>query len=227
MSEGRGLYKAISLDSAVSSAKDMLGIEDTSLHDTVLKKYGDEAIRRIFGQKALVKTTKCFDIENGRIPLPDGFQRLIAVQLDNSAVDNRAFYVDSDFIEGLACLSDDTMNIKPLRNNVEIVNEHLVFSTNIPAESATITYRGYNIGDDCLMAMYDHQEAAVVAYMCWRFTQKHFVQYPRDIREAYKNEYISQKHFVRGHEFVSQFEQQKAEIGAIFTALLIDRNQDV
>lgn len=227
MSEGRGPYKIISLDNAVSSAKDMLGIDDTSLHDTFLKKAADEAVRRIFGQKVVVKVTKCFDIENNMVPIPDGLQRLVAVQLDNSALDSRAYYVDSLFIEGQKCANDPSFNFKPLRNNVEIVGDYLVFSTYIQAETATITYMGYNLGDDCLMAMYDHQEAAVVAFLCYRFTQKHFLQYPRDIREGYKNEFISQKAYVRGREFADQFEQQKAEIGAIFTALLVDRNQDI
>ena len=78
-----------------------------------------------------------------------------------------------------------------------------------------------------MMVMYDHQENAVLAYICWKFTMRHFLQYPRDIREAYKTEYVVQKSYIRGFEFTNQFEQQKAQIGAIYNALLLDMNQEI
>lgn len=227
MSEGRGPYKAIKLSNAVSSAKEALGVEDVSIHDTYLLKLADEAIRQISGQKMLIKKTTCYDIENNMVRLPDGFSRLLAVAVANDRLDNRAVYVDSDFVEGFECADDMALRMKPIRNNIEIVGDFIVFSSNIKASQATITYRGYNLDEDCMMVMYDHQERAVVAYMCWKFTSKFFMQYPRDIREQFKNEYVGQKAFIRGFEFTNQFEQQKAEIGAIYNALLIDMNQEI
>jgi uncharacterized protein YlzI (FlbEa/FlbD family) len=227
MMEGRGPYKAIKLSNAVSSAKEMLGIEDTSLHDVFLLKLADEAVRRISSQKMLVKSTKCFAIENNMVRLPDGFSRLLAVAVDNNRLDNRALYVENDFIEGLECTTDTTLQIKPIRNNIEIVGDYIVFSSDIEANNATISYRGYNLDEDCMMVMYDHQENAVLAYICWKFTMRHFLQYPRDIREAYKTEYVVQKSYIRGFEFTNQFEQQKAQIGAIYNALLLDMNQEI
>lgn len=227
MSQGRGPYKAIKLSNAVSSAKEALGIEDVTVHDTYLLKLADEAIRRISGQKMLVKQTACYDIENNMVRLPDGINRLLAVAVVNDRLDNRALYVDSDFIEGAGCSDELAAQMKPIRNNIEIVGDFIVFSSNIEASKATITYKGYNLDEDCMMAMYDHQENAVVAYICWKFSTKHFMQYPRDIRVGYQTEYINQKTYVRGFEFTNQFEQQKAEIGAIYNALLIDMNQDI
>jgi len=222
----RGSFVNITLDSAVSMAKQMLNLEDGA-YDPFLLKLADDAIRNISGQKKNIKQTKTIDIVNYRMVLPDGFSRLIAVSVNTNGGPNQIIYVDSRYISGVGDNSDNSFYTVKQYRSCEIIGDELIFSTDITADKATVTYLGYNLDKDCFMVLYDYQERAVVAYICYKFALRFYGLISRDVRDEYKREYIAQKAYVRGYEFTNQFEQQKAELSYIYNSLLQDNNKDI
>jgi len=218
----RGALVAISLDSAVSSAKSMLSIEDSD-YDFFLLKLADESIRSIASQKKLIKQTSILPIVNNRVALPNGFSRLVAVSVAMNGIPNQLIYVDSTYISGQATSDSYYKGFR----QCEIIGDELILSTDVTSDEVVMTWMGYNLGEKCLMTMYDYQERAVVAYICYKFALKYHLLIHRDIRNEYKAEYIAQKAYIRGYEFTSKFEEQKSELSFIYNALLIDANKDL
>lgn len=225
-----GRYVPLSVTEAVANAKEMLNLENTTEWDNFLEKKIDEAIRHLRSNQTTCKLVGCFDIIDGKIELPAGFQRLLGLRFtDENGTCYGQTYIDSAFIKECGC--NDVVAGFDYHNSFEITGGYIRFHdiANLNVDTAKLAYLSRNVNEDGLMVMYDHQERGVTAYACWRFLQKmpaHFETMTKTMMNEYKREWGSQKQWVRGVEAQDNFMENRKQIGAIFNAYMYDKHLD-
>jgi hypothetical protein len=223
----RSISTPVSLKAVIASAKQQLRIASTTEHDLMLYRLADECIGQIGALDGFVKVTECFDIEDYRFELPSGFIRPIAVRLVGTQTDGVAgnvLYFDQDFLRQCDCEDTEYRNYPDISATGQISNGYWVFNTDITATQAVMTYYGRNLDEDCLMVMFEQQERAVRAYICWSFCRTFFDLYPRDIRADYQSEWTAQRRFLIGDAVQRDFRNKRTQIGSIASALISNHN---
>lgn len=223
----RGIATPISLKSVIASAKQQLSIDNTNEHDLFLYRLADEAIGQVGSLDTFVKQTECFEIDNYRFELPNGFVRPIAMRLEGTSTDrinSNVVYFDKDFLRECQCEIPDNDNYPNLRSTGQIVDGYWVFNTDTTATHAVMTYLGRNLDEDCIMVMYENQERAVRSYLCWNFTRRFFKMFPPNISESYRQEWMAQRRYLIGENVARDFRNKRQQIGSIASALIINQN---
>jgi hypothetical protein len=220
--ESTGRYRTVSALDAVSNAKEMLSIEMTNEYDTFLLKKVNEGLVHLRSNDQIGEYQKDFDIVDGKVCLPDGFDSLLGfVFLDEndcpvyfggygSRVDRTAFRASVPFV---------TWGFKVLPNDGGII----LFDCpeKLPGDRVRIMWEG-RLTDDCGIAlMHEIEERAAVAYACWRFSQKFPDKYPRDVRQEHKQDYANQKRFIQADAVYNAYRQNKGSIQRMMSAYLI------
>lgn len=223
----RSISTPVSLKAVVASAKQELRIAATSEHDAMLYRLADECLGQIGSLDMFVKQTECFDIEDYRFELPDGFIRPVAIRLVGTQTDGvnaNVLYFDQDFLRQCECEDTVFRNFPNIAATGQISNGYWVFNTNITATKAVMTYMGRNLDENCLMVMYEQQERAVRTYLCWKFSRMFYDVFPRDVRADFQAEWTAQRRYLIGDAVQRDFRNKRTQVGSIARALLINQN---
>lgn len=223
----RNIATPISLKSVIASAKQQIRIAQTTEHDAMLYRLADEALGQAGSLDTFVKQTECFYIEDYRFELPNGFVRPIAIRLEGGTTmdaNSNVMYFNQEFIRQCQCDDPEVRNYPDLQSTGQIVNGYWLFNTDVKATKAVMTYLSRNLDEDCMMVMYEHQERAVRAYICWNFTRTYFEMYPPNISESYRQEWISQRRYLIGEAFQREYLNNRTQIGSIYRALINNQN---
>ena len=221
-----GKYSFVSLEEAVSSAKQQLRIEDTSEHDVYMIRLANEAIVSMIDNTTYIKGMCNLDIIDGRAKLPCGFIRLLATRfVTNNGNYYGNTYVDASYLqENLTGFA--SIGYQHYSGQFQIQNGYIVFNDpQLNDIAMSVAYMGRNIDSNGLMQMSERQERAVNAYICWKFTLSYFERFPADIRNTYEREWVKQKGFLAGLSANERFNENKAEIASIMNAWITnDKN---
>jgi len=223
----RNIATPISLKSVIASAKQQIRIAHTSEHDAMLYRLADEALSQAGSLDTFIKQTECFDIEDYKFELPNGFVRPIAIRLEGDTTmdaNSNVMYFNQEFIRQCQCEDPEVRNYPDLQSTGQIVNGYWLFNTDVKATKAVMTYLSRNIDEDCLMIMYAHQERAVRSYICWNFTRTYFELYPPNISESYRQEWMAQRRHLIGEAFQREYLNNRTQIGSIYRALINNQN---
>jgi hypothetical protein len=223
----RGVLTPVSLKAVIASAKQNLRIATTTEHDLMLYRLADECISQIGTLDGFVKMTRCFDIEDYKFELPEGFIRPIAIRLVGTQTDGVAgnvLYFNQDFLRQCDCEDTQFRNYSDLQATGQISEGYWVFNTDINATQAVMSYYGRNLDEDCMMVMYEQQERAVRSYLCWNFTRIFYDLYPRDVRNEYMAEWTAQRRYLIGETVQRDFRNKREQIGSIVSAIISNHN---
>jgi len=171
---------------------------------------------------SLTKKNVCtFKICDGKIKLPCGFSRLLALRLGSGSECSEAIYADMRFIESCGCGTD---NISSYLEYFEIDNGYIHFHGDVEDISeVTIAYLSFNMDENGMLLGQTDYERGITAYICWKFTQRNFQKYPQYIQRDYYKEWKAQKRWVRSGDFQKSFQDTKAQIREWANALVVQK----
>lgn len=230
-----GTFATVGIDQIVSSVKMTLNIETTD-SDNYFDKLINEAVRHLDCLSIFKKCVQILSVTNNMAALPQGFFRMIALRIGTDANCSDAIYVDVDFINTCGC-STGVINVNSNQGVYEIQGGYIIFHPNpvtvlpdgetIPSEvitSCTIAYFGMNMDEDCMMKVYEYYERALTAYVCWKYTQSNFSEYPQYVQAMYMQEWIAQKKWVKSIDFQNNFRNTRLQVQEIVNAVLVNKN---
>lgn len=223
----RNIATPISLKSVIASAKQQLRIAQTSEYDAMFYRLADECLGQVGSLDTFIKQTECFEIEDYKFELPNGFVRPIALRLegDNTMEYNsNVTYFNQEFIRQCQCDDPEVRNYPDLQATGQIINGYWMFNTDVKATKAIMTYLSRNLDEDCMMVMYEHQERALRSYLSWNFTRMYFEMFPPNISESYRQEWMAQRRYLIGESFQREYLNTRTQVGAIYRALINNQN---
>lgn len=132
-----------------------------------------QSLRTMNSAKILTNKSAWVEVYDNKATLPpDVIDNLLVAEADDDAYSAYCANIDY-FVQGdLLIFIDDLID-----------DETEVF----------IKYRGLSVDDNGDVIIPEKWERAIVAYLCWKFGQRHPDRVPRDLREEYRREFVSQK----------------------------------
>ena len=230
-----GTYATADVNQIISSAKAELKIGDGSEQDIWFGKLLNEGIRHLDSLDIFKKCVTRLDVSNNVAILPCGFFRLLALTIGDCACYNNAIYVSLPFIQSMGCNAASENGITSMLGAFEIQDDKIVFHNDLfflgcnnemepePITSCRIGYLGFNVDENGLLKVYQHMERALTAYICYKYARQNFREYPRDIREDFKQEWIAQKKWVKSISFQNDFRENRRQIAEFTNCLIADK----
>ena len=203
-----------SLEDAISAAKDQLGIADTQEHDDYLENLAQEAVIHMGDKSNLLIKNEVFDIVDGTICLPKGFQKLLGIGTFNGELN--PYNLTTVRYE---------IGQNRMRDDFYIQNGWLVFNypDRLMSNKAILLYETRNLNCEGLYYIFDYQIRAIKAYLCFRYSQKYFDKYPRDIRAEYRLEWTNQAAHCRSLTAKKNADENQHKINRIFNTWVNQR----
>lgn len=240
----QGNYDTITLLSCVSSCKIALKIE-TSDADIWLEKLANEAIRHLDALSINTKQICKVDIVDGRSELPCGFGKLIGLRVSSPTLNGETcqslVYANLPFLTECGCDTNSQQGwFMPAFGAFEIADGHIWYhaiassyqyvdangitqTVNTTPTEATIAFTGLNVNAEGEMICYARYERAITAYLCYRYAQQNFNEYPAAIREGFHEEWKAQKKWIKSTDFQDNFRNEKPQIVATVACLISDQ----
>ncbi len=222
----------IPIDAILSSCKAALKIEQSD-QDVWFTKLIQESIRHLDALCLFKKQVKTLDVQNNIACLPCGFFKLLALRFGAVPNCGWAVYADIPFANSLGCDCNSESifacsNTFQIQGNKIVFNQRKNFAANgdvitSPITSCTIAYFGFDTDEDGLFNVYADMERALTAYVCWKYTQQNFREYPQYIQVGYKNEWIAQKKWIKSCAYYNDFWNKRFEINEWSSAILVDK----
>ena len=213
----------IPVDNFVSSAKILLGLENTTVFDIILSKWALEGIRHLDCLSLLKKNVGTFPICDNKVKLPNCFVRLLGLKTKSATTVNDVMYVDIPFITAIG-FTGSFFNTKDF---FEINNGYIIFHGDIPDDitEVVMAYLSFNTDKDGLLVAQSDQERGVTSYVCWKYAQREFAKIPANLRNEWMREYQSQKRWIKSVDFQKAFQNTKSQIREWMNALVVNQNQ--
>ncbi len=220
-----GKFSIISLEEAMSSAKQQLRIEDTSEHDNYLIRLANEAMNSMTSNTTYIKKVCTLDIIDGRAKLPCGFIRLLATRYISGNQPYGYAYVDTAFLQENQ-MTQAYVGTYHYSRAFQINDGYIVFNNpQLEDMEMRIAFMGRDVDSSGLMVMSERQERAVNAYLCWKFTKSYWDRFPKYLSDDYRQEWILQKKHLTGLSANERFNENKEEIAGIMNAWITnDKN---
>lgn len=130
-----------------------------------------QAVRTFKSSTALMTYTVEEQAEDHRLKLPDNLVRFEGIRESNGV----------DYCEGI---------------NYCVQDSYVIFESFIEIADGTryyITYKGLPADSDGEVLLRDEWERLLVAYICWKYTRRHYDRYPAYIVQDFKKEFQLQK----------------------------------
>jgi len=221
----QGKYETLSYDAVIASIHDELKTEQSD-QDFFIERNLNKAVRRLDCLNIFKKQETNITVSNGVAPLPCGYNKILGLRLNETSNQHQgcvpAIYVDLNFVRGCGCNNID--NLFPFNSAFEIQDSAIVLHQGFSQiESVKLSYFGLDLNEDGLMKIYVDMEDALVAYVCYKYARQNFREYPRDIREDFKSEWIAQKKWLRSIAFYDNFQETRWQIAEWSNALVVDK----
>lgn len=228
------LLSAIPISQVIASAKIMLGMENTTEWDSFFQLFGREATRNLRCLGIYTKHQCELEIVDSKSKLPCNFYRLTALRfprnsnestesnLNNSMGFTNFIYVDKPFLEDPG-LNTDPAFLANYSQTFQINGEYIYYNTNISdlTSKSEIAYIGLNTDEQGNLIIYEDYERAIRAYMCYHFALRFKDKFSTFQVMEFKKDWIFQKAEMKGQYAVNQFYNDKDEMAAVSTGLLV------
>ncbi len=239
---GQGNYDVISLSAIVASAKIRLKIETTD-GDNFLELMANEAIRHLDALSIFTKQICKIQITDNRSELPCGFNKLIGLRVSSPTLNgdtcHSLIYANLPFLTECGCDADNQWFVSgfgafeiadgqiwyhSIASSYQYIDSSGVTQTvyTTPTE-ATIAFTGLNVNEQGEMICYARYERAIAAYLCYRYAEQNFNEYPAAIREGFKEEWKAQKKWIKSTDFQDNFRMERPQIAAVVNSLISDK----
>lgn len=234
----------INIDSVITEAKGLLGLEDTTKWDAQIEKKINQGALHLNNLDTYVISCETIEVECAKAYLPQATE-IIAIKSTTSSnctglchvvADENS--VDDRFMEcGCVCGNFFVADRNVLTNfngngcyggNVFAFKDgYINFPSNTTLTEIQVWYRGYNQDEDGIMVIDELQERGLAAYAAYKFATSgtHFNKYDRMQIMEWKKEWVAQKAFLGGKSQQDDHRQNKGKFAAIARAILIDPYQ--
>lgn len=211
----------IDVRQVITSAKMQLRIESAD-SDAWFENLVHMGMRHVDSLDVFVKQVRQLPIKDGVVCLPKGFRQLIAFRTGVEGACSKGIYVDMPFIKNCGC-SINVTDMVQMEGAAEIQNDKLVFHTETTDTECTLAYMGLNVDDNGIMLIPDDYERGLTAFVCWKYTQQNFEQYPITVSETYRREWLAQKKWLRSVAVQNDFRNTRRQISEVVKALVSDK----
>jgi hypothetical protein len=141
-----GVNKSVPLDDAITEAKWMLGISETTIHDIWLNTQAERILINMSNLNSTAIYNTTLDVVEGEATLPDGMVRLLALRYcDSDGKSYGAYIGDFNFINKSNCSCDNNSDYPFTEyNTVLMINDSklLWHSPSDAPSKVRIAYRG-------------------------------------------------------------------------------------
>lgn len=224
------LLSVIPISEVISSAKAQLGLEDTNQWDNFFQLFGREAARNLRCLGIYTKHQCKLDIVDSKSKLPCNFYRLVALRFpkNNNQLENDSttgffnfIYVDKPFLKD--CKTGDPAFLANFSQTFQINGNYIYYNTDISTitSRSEIAYIGLNTDEQGNLIIYEDYERAIRAYMCYHFALRFKDKFTTFQTLEFKKDWIFQKAEMKGQYAVNQFYNDKDEVAAVATGLLV------
>jgi hypothetical protein len=187
-----GVNKSVPLDDAITEAKWMLGISETTIHDIWLNTQAERILINMSNLNSTAIYNTTLDVVEGEATLPDGMVRLLALRYcDSDGKSYGAYIGDFNFINKSNCSCDNNSDYPFTEyNTVLMINDSklLWHSPSDAPSKVRIAYRGRRTDKDGFIMIFDYMVDAVKYGLCSEFALRYPSQYPQfqQWRKMYK-----------------------------------------
>lgn len=187
-----GNYKHVPLDDAITEAKWMLGISETTIHDVELNILAQRALVNMNSLGSMVINNAILDVIDGEAELPDNVIKLLALRYcDEHGNGYGAYLADFAFLDQCNCSFENGAESYDMGSVLMLNNNKLSWKYPSDAPSKVkLSYRGRQIDDDGFIMIYDYVVDSVRLYICYNFGLKHIEKYPQ--WQVWKKEWKAQ-----------------------------------
>ncbi len=230
-----GKLEQITEEDVISAAKFKLRKTETTNFDDYFSFLIQEGARHL-GALSLFKKQQCeLEIIDGKTELPKGFYRMIGLRFFRNhpappIVDGQPFllthgclpmlYVDRPFLHSCGC-NTVMGGVSPFIGTFQIIGNFIHYNSSVRETHVTISYLGFNLNKEGRMIIYADYERALTAYCCYNFALSYSEEFKEATIERWHQEWLAQKNWVKGLDASHDFQQRKAEVQEIFSALLV------
>jgi hypothetical protein len=130
-----------------------------------------QAVRTFKSANALMMFSEKVETEDSRIKLPENFVKMDCL----TDLNGITWCEDIDY-----CIQDS----------------YILFDSSYKVEDGiefTLSYKGLPVDSEGDIALRNEWERMLVAYVCWKYTRRHFDRYPAYIVNDFKKEFQLQK----------------------------------
>ena len=233
----------VSIDSVIDRTKARLGLRNTTMPDSDLEMYINEAAMHLDTQSTYVIENATLDVDCHRAALPEGFIELICMSIaDPSAGCQGCGSINFNPVtdqnpSSIICTCPDfytpnravltefcTMGKKGFlsKNVFDIQNGYIVFPSSFTANQIKIWYRTYNMDGDGIMVLDEYWQRGLSAYAAYMYAMSG--QNPKSYPQAqmWQREWVAQVNKIRGKVSQRDHIQHKGIFQAIVKAILIN-----
>lgn len=209
----------IKIDDVRERTKMQLRLQNTTEHDDYLDVLILEGLRNLNNLYQLGKFNCKLEIEDHKACLPKNFIRLIGFSLSCDDGGGPILYADTRFLTECQCDLDEP--VFSYNETVQINKGYAYFRSDLNIDEARIAYYGLNVDDFGNMVIYEDFERALTHYACWNFMMAYYEDYPMNLTETHRRNYVSQKGYLKGLAQAEDFNRNKREIQNIFKSKLV------
>lgn len=199
-----GTFDTVTEEYLISTAKMELKLANSTLDDALLKSYLLQAMKDLRLWYTFLQDWCTVEIdEYGRGKLPCGFVKFIkpgSVYVTNpddaSAPGGYAYRGNSPFPQSNPAEGWYQCPIALY----QVIGGYLQFQENAGIEQVMIGFIKVRTDSDGNILYPSAYERCLVAFMKWKYAQTNFQDYPANLREEFRNEWVNGRRWLKGSE---------------------------
>lgn len=209
----------IKLDDVRERTKMQLRLQNTTEHDDYLDVLILEGLRKLNNIYQIAKFSCKLEIIDHKACLPKNFVKLLGFSLTCDDGGMPILYADTRFLAECEC--DINEPLMAYNETVQINKGYAYFKSNLNITEARVAYMGLNVDDFGNMVIYEDFEIGLMHYACWLFMMAYPEDYPMNLTETHRRNWVAQKSYLKGSAQAEDFQRNKREIQNIFKSKLV------
>jgi len=203
-----GNYRYIPLLVPVTDAKEMLGIESTTVHDPFLYRLAGNALLRMNSLKTMGVKNTVLDIVEGETELPNNMIRFIAIRYcDEKGISYGPYLADFSFMEECRCRCEDGSECGDWGSLMMIQDNKLIFQyPEYAPKKINMAYVGRNADSHGAAMIYDYMSEAVKYFIMYNFVERYPNQYTPTQHASWQQQWKSQHDRVISYDAMQSFQ---------------------
>jgi hypothetical protein len=212
-------YTEIPLSDVVERAKMQLRLQNTTEHDDLITVFVMEGLRSLNNLYQINKFGCEIEVCDNKAKLPKNFVRLIGLSFTSEDGCYPLLYADTKFLASCECETED--GVYNFLDTFQIDKHFIYFRTDLNIDKIRLAYYGLNMDAEGNMVIYEDFERALMAYACWNFSITYHEDYPMNLSETHRRNWVAQKAYLKGLAQAEDFQRNKREIQNIFKSKLV------
>jgi hypothetical protein len=197
-----GNHNHVPLSEAITEAKWLLGISETTIHDIELNTLAQRALIRMNNLNSIYIENVTLDVASGEAELPDNLLRIIAMRYCNAnGVSYGAYAADFAFMGQCGCGLEGGTASTDLSSTIMINNGKIMWRyAELAPDKIKVSYRARKLDEDGFIMIYDYVVEAVKFFLCYQFSQKYMDRYLPAQYSEWKTSWRSQSERVISYD---------------------------